>query len=385
MPWSLGAKVLIKMPKKTISIIGTRGYPSFYGGFETAVRKLAPFLADQGWQVSVYSRVGAYQPDHPTRDYRVEIRESRGLNSSKLSTLSHGLFSAINICRNRTDVVIVMNVANGFWLPLIRLFGVKVILNVDGIEWERDKWSSLGKQVFKLGAKMSARYSDELVFDALAIGDYWQKNYGVTGTFIPYGGEEISGLGPPLQLKRRGYVLLVARFVPENSIAEFFEAVKIMANELFVVIVGSSGGNGEFDLNANKLADDYDKVTYLGHVKDDQLLFSLFENCGAYFHGHSVGGTNPALVQAMHCGAPVIARDTVYNREVLGPAAFAFVSPDPHEIAQSIMRLMRDAVAQETFSVEAKNRAIINYRWIDVCSKYEELASTLCAGKNPID
>lgn len=125
---------------KSVSIIGTRGYPSYYGGFETAVRKLAPFLADAGWNVSVYGRSGSTVPSDPERDSRVESLLTRGVNSKSLSTLSFGLSACWHAFRRKPDAVLVMNVANGFFLPLFRLRRIPTLVNVDGIEWDRAKW-----------------------------------------------------------------------------------------------------------------------------------------------------------------------------------------------------------------------------------------------------
>ena len=128
----------------TVAIIGTRGYPSYYGGFETAVRRLVPFLLEHGWAVRVYGRPGAMTEAAEATDPRVEIVTTRGIDSRSLSTLSYGFFSALHALLRPPDVALVMNVANGFWLPLLKLRGIPTVVNVDGIEWERDKWSRLG-------------------------------------------------------------------------------------------------------------------------------------------------------------------------------------------------------------------------------------------------
>lgn len=354
---------------KTVAILGTRGYPSFYGGFETAVRKLAPFLADHGWDVSVYGRPSGDR-EKLDADERVVQVNTKGLNTQSLSTLSYGLTSALHAAINKPDVALVMNVANGFWLPILKLRGIRTLVNVDGMEWERAKWGRLAKKVFLLGAKFTAKWADEIVVDAEAIGQRWANEFARVGIFIPYGGDIPAARNVEPGLKRRGYVLVVARFVPENSIQEFFDAVPALAARWPVVIVGSSGFKGEFDIKAAEMDASSSNVHWLGHMKDDARLFSLWQNAGAYFHGHSVGGTNPALVQAMACGAPIVARDTVYNREVLGDAG-AFVLAESTEIIAGISSLMEDNCRQETLSHAAISRATQSYSWESVCSKYE--------------
>jgi glycosyltransferase involved in cell wall biosynthesis len=357
--------------RPSVAVIGTRGYPSYYGGFETAVRRIAPALVDAGWDVTVYGRHGAVREDDPTRDARVRTRTTRGVESRSLSTLSYGLTAVLDAVVRRPDAVLMMNVANGFWLPLLRLRGVPVLINVDGIEWERAKWGRAAKAVFKLGARASARFADALVCDAVEIVRRWRDEFGVEGTFIPYGGDPVRDLPVEPGLTHGGYALVVARFVPENSIVEFVEAARRIARDHDVVIVGSTGYGGELDDLVRDLAAENDRVRWLGHVSDDDRLFGLWQHAGAYFHGHSVGGTNPALVQAMFTGAPVVARDTVYNREVLADAG-VFVPPEAGAIAEAVVALLEDPAEQQRLREAATRRAEEAYTWQSVCDAYEE-------------
>lgn len=354
-------------------VIGTRGYPSYYGGFETAIRQLAPYLADAGWEVTVYGRKGSTVNDDPARDPRIATPSTLGIESKSLSTLSYGLAATLDALRRKPDVALVMNVANGYWLPLLRARGIPTVTNVDGMEWERDKWGKIARAVFKTGARMTARFSDSLVFDSHEIGRRWQEEFGRQGAFIPYGGSSHDELPVEPGLSPRGYVLVVARFVPENTIPEFFEAVEKLADRTHVVIVGSSGYGGELDQAAQRLSEQHRSVHWLGHVKDDRRLFALWQHAGVYFHGHSVGGTNPALVQAMALGAPIVARDTVFNREVLGEHAGHLVAPKPEAIAGRILELLSNPAEQERLAEAAKRRGGQHYTWSGVNSEYERV------------
>ncbi len=355
----------------SVAIIGTRGYPSFYGGFETAIRKIAPYLADQGWDVTVYGRRGALQSAPHDFDTRIINRVTLGLETKSLSTLSYGLTASLDAAARRPDVALVMNVANGYFLPLLRARGIPTLVNVDGIEWKRAKWSPLAKRVFRMGAKGTARWATRLIFDARAIESNWKNDFDVEGTFIPYGGDTSEALPLPEGMKRRKYVLLVARFVPENSVPEFFAAVPHISARYPVVIVGSSGYGDDLDDAARRLSDDNPAVTWLGHVNNDRLLHALWQHAGVYFHGHSVGGTNPALVQAMALGAPVVARDTLYNREVLGTSSNLFVSANAEAIATAVLQMMDDEATLERASGENCKRAQDFYSWAQVCEGYE--------------
>jgi len=371
--------------KKSVAILGTRGYPSYYGGFETAVRKLAPYLVEAGWDVTVYGRPGSVVDDDPTLDSRVRTVTTPGLQTRSLSSLTFGLTSMLSASVRKPDVALIMNVANGYWLPLMQLRDIPTVLNVDGMEWERDKWGPLAKAVFIGGAKATARWVDIAVFDSLAIESRWKADFGREGRFIPYGGDP----APPLPLEpgfsHRGYVLVVARFVPENSMEIFFDAVEDLAEKWPVVLVGSSGYGGPLEDRAADLAARFNGVTWLGHVRDDRRLLALWQHAGAYFHGHSVGGTNPALVQAMAVGAPTVARDTLYNREVLGTAG-VFTAPSSAAIVSAISDLMSNPELQERLSHDVAARANDVYSWDSVCQSYElalEQAMTLRPQKVP--
>lgn len=278
---------------------------------------------------------------------------------------------------NRPDVALIMNVANGYWLPLFRLFGIKTAVNVDGIEWEREKWGTLARLIFKGGARLTAKFAEELIFDAKAIEKKWAQRFGVTGQVIAYGGEpatvEVTESTPD-----RPFVLLVARFVPENTIDAFLEAVPRISRHANVVIVGSaSTENDRIAAEVDALATANPRVTWLGHIRDDRMLFALWANSAVYFHGHSVGGTNPALVQAMHCGAAIVARDTIYNREVLGSEAGHFAQPNPDSIYDAITVLLEDEDERGRLKSAALRRANDLYSWGSITGSYRDLVDKL--------
>jgi hypothetical protein len=263
-----------------------------------------------------------------------------------------------------------MNVANGYWLPLLKARGIPTVVNVDGIEWDRQKWGATAKRAFRIGASLTARHADTLICDSQAIAEIWERKFNRTGNFIPYGADPPPRTLPlPEDLRHRGYILVVARFVSENTIGEFFTAARSLSERHDVVIVGSTGYGGEFDREAAELARLHPRVRWFGHVSDDLLLQSLWSHAGAYFHGHTVGGTNPSLVQAMASGAPTVAVDTPFNRETLGHAGL-FVQPDVAAITASLDALMVMPDLQIDLASKAIRRAESNYSWEGVCQDY---------------
>jgi glycosyltransferase involved in cell wall biosynthesis len=318
----------------------------------------------------VYGRKGATNDEARDRDARVKNVVTRGIETKSISTLSYGLTASVHAARKRPDVALVMNVANGYFLPLLRARGIPTLVNVDGIEWDRAKWGRLAKGVFHSGARWTARHATKLVYDSLEIGRRWDFEFARDGDFIPYGGDVPPQLPVERGLEHRGYVLVVARFVPENTIPEFIEAAEVLRESWPIVIVGSSGYGGELEARVAALSAKSSNVHWLGHVSDDQRLLSLWQHAGVYFHGHSVGGTNPALVQAMAAGAPIVARDTVFNREVLG-ASGVLTSANPGAITDSISRTISDPELLERLAESNQSRAVQDYSWHSVCSKYD--------------
>ena len=353
---------------KTVAIIGTRGYPSHYGGFETAVRKLVPYLNQKDFNVRVYCRAGETTEDDYSPHPFVERVFTWGLKNTSLNTLSHGLFACIHAVFRKPDVALVMNVANGFWIPLLRLRGIPVVVNVDGMEWQRDKWNKIGKFIFYLGALTTSRMSDILISDSICIQKKWSELFEVESTFIPYG-----GVSSDSKFNDRGdFLLYVARLVPENSVVNFLQSISMLNARTKVVIVGSKSSFPEIQSKLEEVLSENIEVSWLGRISNELQLNNLWSECAVYFHGHTVGGTNPALVQAMSSGAPTIAVDTVFNREVLGESG-AFTTSDPSAIANSINSFMKDRNSRENLSNMARNRALTHYTWDLVNERYVEI------------
>jgi glycosyltransferase involved in cell wall biosynthesis len=354
-----------------IAILGGRGYPSTYGGYETLVRHLAPRWVADGHDVTVYCRTR----DTSRRKWTVggvECRWTPGVDSTKLSTLTFGATANLDAALRGYDVALVLNVANGFYLPLLKARGIPSVLNTDGIEWERGKWGTVARRVFLTGAQLSARYADLLVADSQAIGDIWREKFGVQSRFIPYGGDVVeqhsSSRIEALGLEPEAYVLAVARLIPENNVELLLDALdrgKIMAP---VVVVGSATSKSPIEQRLRDL-DARGRVKWLGHVSDQELLLELWGQCGVYVHGHSVGGTNPALLQALGAGAPTLALNTVFSREVIGDDEQLFDGA-ASELATRIEEVLADAKLRARFRERGQEVIRSRYAWSDVIDNY---------------
>ena len=363
-----------------IAVMGSRGYPSTYGGFETFVREFVPRAVDAGHELVVYCR----ESPNGKRSWSVDgalCRLTRGIDDHHLSTLSYGLSSAWDVRRSGIDVALVLNTANGFWLPLIRSAGVPVALNVDGLEWERDKWNRLGRAVFKAGSALSARQATRLIADSRAIAGIWHDRYGVRPDFIPYGANVLADDGDDeliaLGIIPGEYVLTVARLVPENNVMLTLDALGGIdrRSRPSHVIVGSGYGSRLHGQIA-EIAAGRDEVRMLGHVSNQRLLSQLYRHCRVYVHGHSVGGTNPSLLQALGSGAPVLAYDAVFNREVIGDTAGLYYS-DSRSLVDQLDLMLNSQDLSDVLAESAQARIAERYQWDEVCDRYLEVLSDL--------
>jgi glycosyltransferase involved in cell wall biosynthesis len=355
-----------------IAIIGSRGFPSTYGGYETLVRHLARALTLWGNDVTVYCRARHDKRTSWEVD-GVRCRATPGRDTKSLSTLTFGATSCFDASLRGFDAAIVLNIANGLFLPLLRARGIPHALNTDGIEWERGKWGRVARLVFKLGARMSARYADSLVADSVSIAKIWHDLFGVDSTFVPYGAPIVKGT-PSNRLKELGltsesYVLAVARLIPENNVDLTLDAIERMSPNPPTVIVGSGSPGSPIERRLAALAERHDSFQWLGHVSDQELLTQLWANAGVYVHGHSVGGTNPALLQALGAGAPTLALDTPFNREVL-QSDEQMVPGDAAVLADQLGHLLADAGAREHLRIHGRSVVRERYNWHDVCCGY---------------
>jgi glycosyltransferase involved in cell wall biosynthesis len=364
------------------AILGSRGFPSTYSGYETLVRYLAPALAEAGHSVSVYSR----EPHGGGRTWEHEgIRciATPGLSGKSLSTPTYGLTSSVDAAFRDFDAVLVVNIANGFWLPLLRLARTPTAVNTDGIEWERGKWNRTAQEIFRRGAQMCARHASELICDSHAIGEIWGELFDRQSTFIPYGAPVLTEVGEDrlasVGLADRPYLLSVARLVPENNVDLTLDAIDLLAKrEVTTVIVGDSVGDSPIADRLRRLTEEK-RVLWLGHVADQELLNQLWANCTVYVHGHSVGGTNPSLLQAMGAGAPTLALDTRFNAEVID-APEQLYRADAADLAARIDSLLGDPERRAAIAAAGRRRIATDYSWDAVCAGYLGVLERLAAG-----
>jgi glycosyltransferase involved in cell wall biosynthesis len=361
------------------AILGSRGFPSTYGGYETLVRNLAPYLVQTGHEVTVYCRERTYgRRTWGTEDVRCIATPGRDTKS--LSTLTFGMTATLDACFRDLDAILILNIANGFWFPALRARRTPFAVNTDGIEWERGKWSRVGRATFRAGARMTARTADALICDSRAIGAIWKEIFGRDSIFIPYGAPVLDDVGrshlEAISLGDEPYLLVVARLAPENNVELALDALELLANRApRAVIVGSANFDSPIEARLRKM-EAAGRLSWLGHVKDQDLLTELWAHCSVYVHGHSVGGTNPALLQALGAGAPTLVLNTPFNAEVL-PDAEHWFSHDARVLADRIQSVMTSRALQEAMADRGRSIVRDNYSWDSVCQAYADTLISL--------
>ena len=361
-----------------LAIIGDRGIPARYSGFSTLVEQLALRLVQEhGAEVTVYCRNQYYEergPDwHGVR--RVFLPAPGG---KSFESLIHSSFAVLHAMFQRYDAVFVLDPGNAPLCWPLRLRRRPLVIHTDGLGWQRRKWSKLQRRYYKWSERVSVWVAHALVTDARAMQRYYVDEYGADSTFIPYSG--VVGAPPSSDALKRfglqpgGYYLVVARLEPENNVDLVIREYLASSCTRPLVVVG---GSPYLTPYSQAILEEPDpRVRSLGPIYESATLNGLYGGCTCYIHGHEVGGTNPSLLRAMQAGAPCVAVDVVFTREVLGQAG-EFFAKAPGSLAALLSRL--DAQPEELARRGAalRARAEAEYRWDAIAAAFAALFRAL--------
>lgn len=364
-----------------IAMVGTRGAPARYGGFETCVEEVGSRLAAAGNEVVVYCRSNNASVGPALRTYRgMHLVHLPALPRRSLETISHTSVSVAHLMAHPVDVVLLFNAANAPLLPVIRARQIPVATHVDGLEWKRAKWKGPGRSYYRAAEALAVRWSDALIADALGIQDYYRAEFDAPTELIAYGAPTVDQRDhaalAPLGLESGHYHLVVARFEPENHVDRIVEGYAHSGATDPLVVVGSAPYADEHTSRIRSLADD--RVTFLGGVWDQHLLDQLYANCLTYLHGHSVGGTNPSLLRAIGAGAATSAFDVSFNRDVLDTSGRYWSTPA--DVTRAVVEAEADRDGTMARGQASRRRAAL-YDWDDVAAAYEKLCHRLASGE----
>jgi glycosyltransferase involved in cell wall biosynthesis len=361
-------------------MLGTRGIPANYGGFETFAEHLAVRLTERGHQVTVYGRSSYIR--HPEKTYKgVCLVILPTLMHKYLETPAHTFLSTLHVLFRRYDALLYCNSANAFCTFLPRLLGRKVVLNVDGLEWQRAKWNIFGKAVYRFSEYLSTILPDRVVTDARVVQGYYHERFGKTSTYIPYGtlvGRTSSqGILKKFGVKSRRYFLYVSRLEPENNALAVVRAFERARTDYKLVIVGDAPFSTAYIRELKSTKDE--RIVFTGYVFGRGYR-ELQSHAYCYIQATEVGGTHPALLEAMGHGNCVLANDVPEHREVLGDVGEYFDVRDVQSLSSKIEWMLRHPEAVEWYRKKAMRRVRDHYSWGRVASDYERLFLRLTRG-----
>jgi glycosyltransferase involved in cell wall biosynthesis len=354
-------------------MVGTRGVPARYGGFETCVEEVGRRLASAGHEIVVYCR------EADQRNYLgMERVGLPALRHRAFETLSHTALSTTHLVTRRRlpDAAFVFNAANSPLIPILHSRHVPVILHMDGLEWRRSKWGPVGRRYYQYAEALGVYLADCIISDAEAISDYYRHTYGVASSTIAYGAPIVSPHAArlsELELTAAHFCLIVARTEPENHVRESLLGALADDSDQPIVLVGSVPYESTYSREVAAIARSSSRVRHLGSLWDQELLDVLYAHCRIYIHGHSVGGTNPSLLRAMGAGAAVAAYDCRFNRETLAGDGLFWDTPE--YLGSSLTALTEQSRAR--LRLASRTRAASHYRWDDIADAYLRLAESV--------
>ena len=365
-----------------IAILGTRGIPANYGGFETFAEECAAGLAARGHDVTVYGR-----SHYVSRD----LRSCRGVQLTVLPTLPwkyadtvvHTLLSVLHAIPRRFDAMLICNAANSIFAWVPRIFGTRVIVNVDGIERLRRKWNWLGRGYYRLSEYLSTVFADEIVTDARCIEQYYRDTYRARSEFIPYGASTEMPAGDSalkeLGLAPREYFLYVSRLEPENNAHLLVQAFERVRTPRKLLVVGSAPYAREYIRRLRETRDP--RIAFPGAIYGVRYR-QLMANALCYVHATEVGGSHPALIEAMGLASLIVANATPENAEVLQDTGILYSRNDVSDLAARLQRVNDCPEEFAHLRGLARQRASSEYSWNSVVDRYERLFTRL-VGQRP--
>lgn len=362
-----------------IALLGSRGIPACYGGYETLMEEISIRLVEMGHEVTVYCR-SHYTPRHLRQHQGVRLAVLPTLRGKYFDTPVHSLLSALHCFGKGYDAALMVNAANAMFVPIMRLAGVPTALHVDGIEKRRAKWGPLGRLVYAASERLACIVPNILISDAEVIRDHYQARYDASSWLITYGVDPrppaTTGVLDSLGLERRGYFLYVSRFEPENNPHRIARAYARVRGDRPLVMVGDAPYADRFIADFRDDADP--RVLFPGAIYGDGYR-ELLSHALAYVHGTEVGGTHPALVEAMGYGNCLLVNDAPENREAVGDCGLWFDAHLEDSLVAAFETVLEDPEAARKQGERAAARAATTYSWDAVTRQYEKLFASLAA------
>ena len=361
---------------KKIAIIGTAGIPARYGGFETLVHHLV-----QEWkckyETTVYCSKTYYKAHERPQEWKGAKLIYLPFNANGAQSIIYDIVSMVH-AMFYADVLLVLGVSGGLFIPFIKLFtNKKIIVNIDGLEWRREKWGKWIQRFLKFSEALAVKFSDADITDNAALKRYTAMNYKTLSYLVAYGADHVKPRLPIINdfLKYpfldSDYTFKVCRIEPENNVHIILESFAQLPQNPLVVV--GNWANSEYGVSLKKQYKANKNLILLEPIYEQDELDLLRSNCSLYIHGHSAGGTNPSLVEAMYLGLPILAFDVIYNRSTMKEEGLYF--KDSEDLRGKVKALSTDRLT--ALSIQMKLLANEFYTWEVIANKYDLLIKSL--------
>ncbi|KEO73636.1 DUF1972 domain-containing protein [Anditalea andensis] len=370
--------------KTRVAILGSRGYPYVYSGYETLVKEISERMVQRGLDVTVYCHASLFDKKPVTvKDIRLVYIPA--IETKSLTQLTHTFLSMIHACFKRYDVILMVNSGNGPFGLLSRIFQIPTAINLDGLEWDRPKWKGLGAKYFKLASKLATKLYDVLITDSYEMEKIYKELFNKNSTVIAYGAyPSIKSNYTKIQrwnLVPESYFLIVGRLVPDNNADLIIEGFVKSNSCRKLVIVGDVPYQDAYSEKVKSIQDE--RLLFTGYVTDPEELAALYHDCFAYFHGHEYGGTNPTMLKAMGYGCAILALDTRFNREMLQNGKHGwYFQKNKLSIKDVVERAETNTTDIHKLRITAREGLTKMYDWDHVTDQYVEVFERLAKKKN---
>ncbi len=370
--------------KPSVSVIGTKGYPFVYSGYETFIRELTRRLKGK-YDFHIYCHRSLFKEKPEYRD-GLYLHYVPALETKWLTHVSHDFLSLVHALYKNFDLYFFVNVCNGPLGYLTRMFRKPTVINTDGMEWERPQIKGIGASFYHWSAGQAVRTFDTLVSDSQAIADAYKKEWNAETEVIAYGADIFYGRSPELieryGLKPDEYYFVIGRLIPSNNADLIIKEFQNSRSSKKLVITGDLLFQDTYATKLKEAASD--KTAFTGFVRDTRVLRELYANAFCYVHGHECGGTNPTLLQALGCGCCVMALDTLFSREVLNGQEYGmFFNKQPGSLAALFDYAENNVQVVDDYRKKSRNRIENVYNWDKIAAQYEEIFDRMLKEKGP--
>ncbi|WP_321416289.1 DUF1972 domain-containing protein [uncultured Desulfobacter sp.] len=356
----------------TIAILGTRGIPNNYGGFEQCAEIISTYMIQKGHQVTVYNPSDHFFKGEVYKNVKIQRIFSNEKNLLFFNVFIFDFLSLLHAVFNGYDIILELGYhpASLFYF-LKRLSRAKIITNFAGMEWKRSKWSGSTQKLIRLCERIAVKKSDAIIADNVGIQAYIKSEYNAGSFFSAYGAELFESPDSQIlqnySVEKENYFMMMARFQKDNNFEMVLDGYALSGSEKPMLVIGNH--HNEYGSYLKKRYKLNDNIKFIGGIYNYPILCSLRWYADIYFHGHSCGGTNPSLLEAMASNAFIAAHDNQFNRAVLGPHALFFDGP---ETVSSIIKTQHGDYRKKIISAN-KIKVKEEYNWDKICNEYLQI------------